>query len=76
MASLSISRWQNRKEHPNNLKTTEIWPTQILTIFGVFSVKRHKKWLPYQFLGGKTVKNVQIDPETTEIWSKKLNVML
>ena len=29
----------------------------------------HLKLLPYQIPGGKTVKNVQIDPQTTEIWS-------
>ena len=27
----------------------------------------HHKWLPYQILGGKTVKNVPVDPKTTEI---------
>ena len=27
--------------------------------------KNHQKWLSYQILGGKTVKNVQIDPQTT-----------
>ena len=32
-----------------------------------------RKWLPYKILGGKPVKNVKIDPQTTEIWSKKLN---
>ena len=29
----------------------------------------NQKSLPYQILGGKTVKNAQIDPQTTEIWS-------
>ncbi len=33
----------------------------------------HQKWLLYQILVGKTVKNVQIDPQTMEIWKKKLN---
>ncbi len=33
----------------------------------------YHKWLPYQILGGKTVKNVQISPQTTEIWPKWLN---
>ena len=32
------------------------------------------KWRSYQILGGKTVKKVQIDPQTMEIWTKKLNV--
>ncbi len=31
----------------------------------------HQKWLPYSILGGKPVKKVQIDPQTT--WSKDLN---
>ena len=33
----------------------------------------HQKWLPYQILVSNTVKNVQINPQTTEIWTKKLN---
>ena len=33
----------------------------------------HQKWLPYKILGGKTVKNVQFDPQTTEIWPKELS---
>ena len=33
------------------------------------------KFLLYQILGSKTVKNVQIDPQTMEIYSKKLNVL-
>ena len=36
----------------------------------------HHKWLSYQILGSKTVKNVQIDPQTTEIWLKWLFVTL
>jgi len=31
---------------------------------------KHHKWLPYQILDGKAVRNVQIDPQTTEIWLK------
>ena len=27
------------------------------------------KWLPYQIIGDKTVKNVQMDQHTTKIWS-------
>ena len=30
---------------------------------GHFHFCNHQKWLPYQILGGKTVKNVQIDPQ-------------
>ncbi len=36
----------------------------------------HHKWLPYQFLGIKTVITVQIDPQIMLIWSKDLNVTL
>ena len=32
-----------------------------------FLSPNHHKWLPYEILGNKTVKNVQIDPQTTEI---------
>ena len=35
---------------------------------------KHQKWLPYKILGGKTVKNVQIDSQKMEIWPKQLNV--
>ena len=41
-----------------------------------FHSSNHPKWLPYQILGGKTVINVQIDPQTTEIWPKELFVTL
>ncbi len=29
-------------------------------------------WLPYQIIGSKAVKNVHIDPHTTEIWPREL----
>ena len=32
--------------------------------------------LPHKILGGKTLKNVQIDPQTTDIWPKQLIVTL
>ena len=35
-----------------------------------------QKWLPYQILGVKTVKNVQINPQTTGIWSTDLLITL
>ena len=48
------------------------------------SLKKHRQWTfsplqpsgmsPYQILGGKTVKNVQIDSQTTAIWLEKINV--
>ncbi len=34
----------------------------------------HHKWLPYKIIFHRTVKNVKIDPQITEIWLKKLNV--
>ena len=34
----------------------------------------HQKSLPYQILDGKTVVNVQIDPQTIDIWTTNLNV--
>ncbi len=42
----------------------------------IFHSSSYHKWLPYQILGGKTVKNVQIDHKTTEIWPKELFVTL
>ena len=33
---------------------------------------RHQKWLSYHILGSKSVKNVQINPQTTEIWSNRV----
>ncbi len=36
---------------------------------------KSQKWLPYKILGGKTVKKVPIDSQTTKIWSKQLNVL-
>ncbi len=37
-----------------------------------FRSYNYQKWLPYQILGGKTVKTLQIDPQTKEIWTKRL----
>ncbi len=34
------------------------------------------KWFSYQILGGKTVKNVPIDSQTTEILPEQLKVTL
>ncbi len=42
----------------------------------LYPASNYHKWLPYQILGGKTVKNVDIDPQTTEIWPKELFVTL
>ena len=33
-------------------------------------------WLPYQILSGKSVKNIKIDPQATDMWSTTLNVAL
>ncbi len=35
----------------------------------------HQKLLPYQILGGKIVKNVQIDPQTWD-YGKKANLLI
>ncbi len=47
-----------------------------VTDTGHLNYCNHQKLLPYQIQGSKTVKNVQIDLQTTKIWSKGLNVML
>ena len=39
-------------------------------------LQKLSQWLPYQILGGKTVNRVEMDPQTTEIWSTDLNVPL
>ncbi len=44
------------------------------TYTGHFHSSSHQKWLPYPILGGQTVKNVQSDPQTTDIGSTKLKV--
>ncbi len=33
----------------------------------LFHSYNHLKWLPYKNINGKTIKNVQFDPQTTEI---------
>ena len=40
------------------------------------TLEKHLKWLPYQIQGGKTEKNVKIDPQTMLLWSTKLKVTL
>ena len=47
-----------------------------LTVTVHFHSCNHRKWLPCQILGGKLIKNVQIDQQTTEMWPKQLNVTL
>ena len=42
----------------------------------IFHSSSHHKRLPDQILGDKTVKNIQIDQQTTEIWPKELFVTL
>ncbi len=42
----------------------------------LFHSSNHHKWLPYRIIGGKAVKNVHIDPQTTEICPKELLVTL
>ncbi len=38
--------------------------------YRAFHLSNHQKWLSYQIQGGKTVKKVQTDPQTTDIWSQ------
>ena len=45
----------------------------ILGFFTPATIRR-QKWLLCQILGGKPVKNVEIDPDTTDIWPKQLKV--
>ncbi len=40
-----------------------------------FRSSYHHKWLPYQILSGKPLKNAQFNPQTTYIWPKELFVM-
>ncbi len=42
----------------------------------LFKSSNYYKWLPYQNLGGKTLTNVEIDTQTTEIWFTELFVTL
>ena len=37
-----------------------------------FHLSNRLIWIPYQILDIKTVKYVQIDPQTTEVWLKEL----
>ncbi len=47
--------------------------TKPFTDTGHFHSCNHQKWLPYQILGGKTVKSVQIDPQTTDLFSEAIS---
>ncbi len=47
-----------------------------LSKLSFFHSSNQLKYLPYQILGGKTVKYVQFDPKTMEIWSTELIVTL
>ncbi len=53
------------KDHRDQLsKITINYPLPIKKNHGNVR-SNHQKWLPYQTLGGKTIKSVQIDPQTT-----------
>ncbi len=60
----------NRKKN----KDDNIYNAKPPTDTGHFHSSNRYNWLPYPILGCKNVKNVQIDPQTTEILSKKLNI--
>ena len=47
---------------------------QKFTYTGIFTPAAIRNGFLVKFKWGKTVKNVQIDPQITDIWLKKLNV--
>ncbi len=62
------------------MRTNIVWPRQNLDYTGLKKINRATeaqpfhfsnphKWLPYKILCSKSVKNVQIDPQTTELYS-------
>ncbi len=59
----------------NSLNSLKIQNLQSIPT-GHFHSSNHQNWLPYQILGSKAVKYVQIDLQTTEILSTKLNLTL
>ncbi len=62
------------KHGPKKLGSLKSIKFKIPADTGPFLLCDHKKWLIRQILGGKTVQNVQIDLQTMEICSKKINV--
>ncbi len=52
------------------------YPKNGLKLKKHFHSCKRQKWLPSQIIGVKSVKSVQIIPQTTEIWPKQLNVTL
>ncbi len=57
---------------PNNCKNKVNRSTEAQ----LFHFSNHHEGIPYRILGSKTVKNVHIDPLTSEIWPTELFVTL
>ncbi len=55
-----------------NRETRSIGPQKLSAFTPITIINGY----PYQILGDKPVKNVQIDPQTTDIWPKELFVTL
>ena len=72
--SFTINKVHKTKKAQKNLYNQLKFNTSSDT--GRFHSSKHQKWLSYQIIGGKTVMNVQIDPQTSEIWSTKLKMTL
>ncbi len=72
----TLFKWMNNIKNIFylNLYLTR-YSLSFLVFYGKQGEQRPQK-LPYQILGGTTLENVQIDPRTTEILPKKLNVPL
>ena len=58
----------HRRSANYSLKSFKIQTPPIPNIFNFTS--HHHKWLPYQILGGKTLKNVQIDQKNGDMVGK------
>ena len=56
-----------RSKRTTEAKLSKITNSKPSTDTGWFYFGNHQKWLSYQILGGKTVKNIQIDLQTKEI---------
>ncbi len=63
---------KNKEQKSSAKKITQ--NSKSTTDTGLFYSCNHQKWLHYQIVGGKILQNVQIDPQTTDTWSKKLIV--
>ncbi len=60
----------------SSLKSHKIQPSPPKKNPGMCYKTKNNGFLIKFYIGGETVKNVQIDPQTTEIWPKHFNVTL